>query len=150
LRDSKKLSAKKREQLAIEIKAKADIGYGWIMAANIDVYGLSESLVMATKAALEEITPANNEKIIIDGTVNFASQYANVETVIRADDTYPEVSAASIVAKVARDSFMVELAERLPLYGFEQHVGYGTALHTSMLKEHGASIEHRVSFKLPY
>jgi ribonuclease HII len=150
LRDSKKLSAKKREQLTIEIKKSADIGYGWVTAAKIDAHGLSKALIMATGQALAALKPGANEEIIIDGTVNFAPQYQAVKTVIQADDLYPVVSAASIVAKVARDAYMVELAARIPEYGFEQHVGYGTALHTSMIRLHGICAEHRQSFKLPY
>ncbi len=149
LRDSKKLSAKKREQLTIEIQKTADIGYGWITSTQIDLYGLSKALVSATGEALAEINAGQDEKIIIDGTINFAPQYAGVKTAARADDTYPAVSAASIVAKVTRDAYMVELAVRMPLYGFERHVGYGTALHATMIAQHGLCSEHRLSFKLP-
>lgn len=149
LKDSKKLSAKRRSVLASELYASADIGYGWVSAAEIDELGLSMALRLATKIAIEAVSPQENEKIIIDGTVNFAPQYSNVETVIRADDMYPAVSAASIVAKVARDEYMVKLAKEFPLYGFERNVGYGTAFHADMLRRYGVCSEHRVSFKLP-
>lgn len=149
LRDSKKLSAKNREALSAEICKIADIGYGWVPASEIDKVGLAAALRIATSTALKQVNPKSNEQIIIDGTINFAPQYSMVKTVVRADDTYPAVSAASIVAKVARDSFMENLAKKLPLYGFERHVGYGTVYHTESIQAHGLSSEHRHSFKLP-
>lgn len=149
LRDSKKISAKKREALTMQIKEHADIGYGWVPASQIDEIGLAQGLRVATAAALAAITPAKGEQIIIDGTINFAPQYVGSITAVRADDLYPAVSAASIVAKVARDAYMVKLSYTLPGYGFEKHVGYGTALHTAALKKYGQSAEHRYSFKLP-
>jgi ribonuclease HII len=149
LRDSKKLTAKKREQLSTEIIHNADIGYGWITSSEIDAHGLSAALRAATAMALGELSPTQGEEIVIDGTINFAPQYSSVKNVIRADDLYPAVSAASIVAKVSRDAYMVNLATTIPGYAFEQHVGYGTALHAQSIKAHGLCSEHRKSFKLP-
>lgn len=149
LKDSKKLTAKKREQLTVEIKKTSDIGYGWIEASQIDLVGLSAALRIATSAALKQISPLEDEAIIIDGSVNFAPSYKSVKTVVKADNLYPAVSAASIVAKVARDAYMTELAEKLPNYGFDRHVGYGTAVHASAIKLNGLCDEHRLSFRLP-
>lgn len=147
LTDSKLLNAKKREYYAEIILEKADIGYGWVLASEIDGVGLSAALRLATARAIAEIVPNTNEEIIIDGTVNFAPEYSS-KCIIKADQTVPAVSAASIVAKVARDKLMHELALKYPKYGFEKHVGYGTALHRAAIAEFGYTPEHRRSFKI--
>lgn len=149
LADSKTLSAKKRETLSNVILLNGEIGYGWVPASELDAIGLSKALRLATARALTEISPKENEAIIIDGTINFAAQYKNVQTLVRADQTVPAVSAASIVAKVARDKYMRELAEVYPDYGFDKHVGYGTRIHAEAIRRCGFCIEHRRSFKLP-
>jgi ribonuclease HII len=150
LADSKKLSRKSRERLSQEIMQKAaGVGLGWVAADKIDELGLSASLKIATITAVGQITAAYHE-LIIDGTVNFLSdtnkgQY--VTTLKKADQLIAAVSAAAIVAKVARDEYMRELDECLPGYGFAAHVGYGTALHRAALDKLGPSSEHRFSFK---
>jgi ribonuclease HII len=146
LKDSKLLSKNKREKLAVEIKKAADVGYGWLSPADIDKHGLGKALELATLAAVEEIIVDVREEIIIDGLVNLAPGY-NVKTVIKADRLVHCVSAASIVAKVARDTHMCLLAKQFPQYGFDKHVGYGTKVHADALKTHGVSIHHRLSFK---
>ena len=152
LTDSKKLTAKRREVLAAEIHEKAFCGLGWVPAAELDEIGLSAALRKACRDAVKEIQAARAEfnGIIIDGTINFLSDtplggYVTVKP--KADLLVPEVSAASIIAKVARDNYMVELAEKFPNYGFEKHVGYGTALHRAALEEYGPCEEHRQSFR---
>ena len=152
LTDSKKLTAKRREVLAAEIHEKAFCGLGWVPAAELDEIGLSTALRKACRDAVKEIQAARAEfnGIIIDGTINFLSDtplggYVTVKP--KADLLVPEVSAASIIAKVARDNYMVELAEKFPNYGFEKHVGYGTALHRAALEEYGPCEEHRQSFR---
>jgi len=152
LTDSKKLTAKRREVLAAEIHEKAFCGLGWVPATELDGIGLSAALRKACRDAVKEIQAARAEfnGIIIDGTINFLSDtplggYVTVKP--KADLLVPEVSAASIIAKVARDNYMIKLAERFPGYGFEKHVGYGTALHKSALLELGPCEEHRRSFR---
>ena len=89
-------------------------------------------------------------EIIIDGTINFLRDTqlsSHVQVLTKADLLVPEVSAASIVAKVARDNYMYKLAEKYPGYGFEKHVGYGTAAHRKALEELGVCPEHRKSFR---
>ena len=149
LTDSKKLTKKRREILSAEILEKAAaVGLGWVHADEIDELGLSASLVEATKRALTQITVPYHE-IIIDGTVNFLADTGKgpyVTTLKKADLLIPSVSAASIVAKVARDRFMEEQHEIYPAYGFGSHVGYGTAAHRAAIARHGVTPLHRLSF----
>lgn len=149
LTDSKKLTKKRREALNIEILEKAaGVGLGWVHADELDELGVSASLVEATKRALAEIGVPYHE-IIIDGTVNFLKDTGKgpyVTTMKKADLLIPSVSAASIVAKVARDRFMEEQTQTYPEYGFDSHVGYGTAIHRAAIEKHGVTPLHRLSF----
>lgn len=149
LTDSKKLSKKRREALDVEIREQAaGYGLGWVSAAEIDEIGLSQSLVLATKRAVEQVKAPYHE-IIIDGTINFlkdTSKGKYVTTMAKADLLIASVSAASIIAKVARDNYMEEQAELYPVYGFGSHVGYGTKMHREAIDEHGVTPLHRLSF----
>ena len=153
LKDSKRLSAKKREKLSAIILAEAPAtGLGWVSAAELDEIGISAALRLATRRAIEKIQAQHVpfSQIIIDGKINFltgTSLEEFVSTVVKADDLVKEVSAASIIAKVARDTYMKELAIKFPEYGFEKNAGYGTAAHLLALKEQGACTEHRRSFE---
>lgn len=147
LKDSKKLGAARREELALIINLQAvAVGLGWVDAATIDRVGLTTAVKWAMERALEAIGQDYDE-IIIDGQLNFLEDNLKAKAVIKADDSVPSVSAASIVAKVARDKYMAEMAALYPHYGFDRHVGYGTALHLERLKKHGISKLHRQSFK---
>lgn len=149
LNDSKKLSASKRTQLDLEIREKAlGFGLGWVHAHELDEVGLSAALRLATIRAVEQIMVPYHE-IIIDGTINFLSETTKgkyVSTMPKADGLIPAVSAASIIAKVARDTYMEEQGALYPQYGFESHVGYGTARHRQALEQFGVTSQHRRSF----
>lgn len=149
LTDSKKLSKKRREELDIVIRESvAGYGLGWVTAHEIDEIGLSEALRLATRRAVEQITVPYHE-IIIDGTVNFlagTSKERYVTTMKKADMLMPSVSAASIIAKVARDQYMVEQDAAYPGYKFSSHVGYGTAVHQVAIEKLGVTPLHRLSF----
>ena len=146
LKDSKLLSARQRQNLSKIIYRNAEIGLGWVEAKVIDEQGLTKAIGQAMKMALDQIN-TDFEELIVDGSYNYFSNYPCARAVINADKFIPAVSAASIVAKVARDDFMREKAEQFPNYGFEKHVGYGTALHLKSLKEFGVCELHRLSFK---
>lgn len=151
LKDSKKLNKKQREEFDSKIRYQAAaVGYGWVYPAQIDEIGLTRAVQLAMQLALDDATASFEGKvdeIIIDGNLNFFPENPKAKAVIKADDSVPAVSAASIVAKVARDNYMAEIAAKFPDYGFDGHVGYGTSLHLERLKIHGVSSLHRRSFK---
>ncbi len=151
LTDSKALSSKRRQQLAEQINQQAAVGLGWVEAFEIDDIGLSQALRLATKRAVKQIQAQKVflDEIIIDGTVNFLSDTPlenYVSTLKKADLLISSVSAAAIAAKVARDEFMIKQAENFSGYGFENHVGYGTAAHRSAIEKFGPCELHRMSF----
>ena len=154
LTDSKKLTAKKRENLSpIILENAVATGLGWVSARELDEIGLSRALKLATRRAVENIPRESFTEIIIDGTQNFLkdTDLENLVSVLpKADLKIKEVSAASIIAKVARDKYMVELSVKYPGYGFEKHVGYGTAAHKAALEKLGPCPEHRTSFRPVY
>lgn len=153
LKDSKKLSAKKREKLSeIILKEALATGLGWVSARELDELGVSEALKLATRRAVKSVQElhVSFSQIVIDGKVNFLQSTAlakYVTTMVKADDLVKEVSAASIIAKVARDKYMIELGARFPEYGFEKHMGYGTAAHIEAIRKNGPSVEHRKSYE---
>lgn len=147
LRDSKQLSKRQREILAAEINLQAiAAGLGWVRPEEVDALGLTEAVRLAMERAISQIKAVYDE-LIIDGSYNFFPNNLKARAIIKADATVPAVSAASIIAKVARDDYMTKIAEQYPHYAFEKHVGYGTALHLEQLKLHGVSDIHRKSYK---
>lgn len=147
LKDSKLLTAHERERFAELINQQATAtGLGWVSAAEVDAWGLTQAVSVAMKRALDQVE-ATFEEIIIDGNYNFLPNEPRARTLIKADAVIPAVSAASIIAKVARDTYMQQMALQYPEHGFESHVGYGTALHAAQLKMHGLTDLHRRSFR---
>lgn len=143
LGDSKKLSEKKREALFDEIRSKSRFHISRFSAEQIDTFGISKCL----SAGLREIMEALGEAdYLYDGNSKFG--VSGIRTMIKADATIAEVSAASILAKVSRDREMVELAPLYPQYGFEGHKGYGCASHIEAIRQYGYCEIHRKSFKL--
>ncbi|WP_406608973.1 ribonuclease HII [Agarivorans sp. JK6] len=146
LNDSKKLSEKKRLVLAEEIKQHAIAwAIGRATPQEIDKLNILHATMLAMSRAVAalSVTP---EFALIDG--NREPQLSiPCQAVIKGDGLVAEISAASIIAKVARDQEMVELDARYPDYQFAKHKGYPTALHLEMLEKHGAIAEHRRSFK---
>lgn len=147
VRDSKQLTRKAREALDIVIRRRAvAYGLGWVAPDELDEVGLTAAVRLAYRRALAEIATAYDQ-IIIDGNYNFLADLPNARAIVKADATVPAVSAASIIAKVARDAYMREQAAQFPAYGFESHVGYGTLAHRLALSEHGPCLLHRRSFQ---
>lgn len=145
LRDSKKLSEAQRDALAIEIKAKA---LSWSIAQcseeEIDRLNILQATMLAMRRAVEglHITP---NLALIDGN-RCPVMAVRSEAIIKGDDKVPAISAASILAKTARDHLLAKLHEQYPQYALDQHKGYPTALHLARLKEFGVSPIHRKSY----
>lgn len=145
LKDSKLLTAPQRKKLALLIKQQATAAaLGWASAQEIDKLGLTSALRLATARALAGIT-IDYEQLILDGKLSFSDD-PRATTLPRADALVPAVSAASIIAKVARDTYMGVMNRLYINYQFAKHVGYGTALHRQLLQQHGPSPLHRHSF----
>ncbi|MEO6109875.1 MAG: ribonuclease HII [Candidatus Saccharimonadales bacterium] len=149
LTDSKKLTKKKRDELDVIIRRDAaGFGLGWVSSEEIDKIGLSAALRLATIRAVEQVKAPYHE-IIIDGTINFLSETSKgkyVTTLPKGDLLIPSISAASIIAKVARDTYMAEQDEVYPGYNFTSHVGYGTAAHKQAIETLGVTPLHRTTF----
>lgn len=145
LNDSKKLSEKKREALFDVIKEKA---ISWSVASVdekvIDEINILQATYLAMKNAVEGLD-APADYALIDGN-RMPPIEIKGETVIKGDAKSMSIAAASILAKVSRDRFMLELDKNYPQYQFAKHKGYGTKLHYEMLTEHGVSPCHRMSF----
>lgn len=146
LDDSKKLSEKKRQALAIEIKQKS---LAWAVAeasaAEIDELNILQASFLAMQRAIDALSTAA-EFVLIDGNRLPKSLQLPALAVVKGDARHPAIAAASILAKVDRDAQMLALDKNHPNYGFAKHKGYPTAAHFAALKEHGALAEHRRSF----
>ncbi|MBP6701424.1 MAG: ribonuclease HII [Halioglobus sp.] len=145
LRDSKKLSAARREELALLIRERA---LAWSVAratvAEIDQLNILQASLLAMHRAVQALRP-QPLYVLVDGNRLPRWDYAS-EPVVKGDDRVPAIAAASILAKVQRDGELLELERRYPGYGFASHKGYPTAAHLRALQNLGVSPVHRRSF----
>jgi ribonuclease HII len=146
LADSKQLSATRREQLAVEIRAHA---LAWALGradvAEIDQINILQAALLAMRRAVENLLIAPHQ-VWVDGKQCPSGLACPCRAIIKGDATVPAISAASILAKVARDAELRELHERYPDYGFARHKGYPTLEHRDTLRRFGPCPEHRRSF----
>jgi len=146
LRDSKRLSARRREALDAELRAGAA---AWAIAsasaAEIDALNIRRASLLAMERAVAAL-PAPPVAVRVDGR-DCPDIAGPVSAVVGGDDQVPAIAAASIIAKVVRDRIAMDLHDRYPAYGFDQHRGYPTALHRERLARHGPCPEHRRSFR---
>ena len=142
LNDSKKLSAKRREELFAGIFDCAQIGIGRAEAAEIDAINILQASLLAMRRAVLQVKA---DHALVDG-----NQPPNLDCglscIVKGDSLSFSIAAASIIAKVSRDREMSELASRYPGYGWERNAGYGTAEHMAALSRLGATPQHRRSF----
>lgn len=145
LADSKKLTAHRREALAVEIKARA-LAWGVASAGveEIDALNILQASLLAMRRAVETLAIAPAE-VWVDG-LHCPRLAVPVRAIVGGDATHAGISAASILAKVARDAEMRSLHQLHPAYGFDRHKGYPTEVHLAALRAHGVCVAHRRSF----
>jgi len=143
LMDSKKLTKKKREVFFEKIIENSRHHIVSFSAMQVDEWGISRCLQQGLQAIQQHLRACD---YLFDGNSTFGVD--NITTMVKADDKVPEVSAASILAKVTRDREMLEFAKHYPEYGFEQHKGYGTKAHIDALAKYGRCAIHRSTFRI--
>lgn len=149
LKDSKLMTKAQRVKMLDLLSICCDFGEGWVTPREIDNHGLAEAMRLGVARALKRLDAHPNDKIILDGPVNYLPNVFKVyDCLVDADEKIPLVSAASVYAKVIRDRFMIALAKQYKNYGFENHVGYATAKHQAALAKLGPLDNiHRFSFR---
>ena len=146
LNDSKKLSQKRRTELAHEIRTKALAwGVGEASVQEIDQINILQATLLAMRRAVEALTIVPNQALI-DGNRCPIGLPCPAEAIIGGDAKIAAIAAASILAKTVRDAQLIALHEQYPMYGFNQHMGYPTAKHLQALQEHGVSPVHRRTY----
>ena len=145
LADSKKLTARHRELLAVQIRQRA---VAWSIASaaveEIDALNILQASLLAMQRSVDGLQQAPTE-VLVDG-LYCPKIFYPARAIVRGDSSIAEISAASILAKTARDAAMLEFHEKFPAYGFDRHKGYPTAAHLQALRMHGVSVVHRRSF----
>ena len=145
INDSKKMSEKKREALFdIIIENATAYGIGFATETEIDEINILNATFLAMRRAVETMG-VKPDLVLVDGNRKPNTGYEEI-TLVKGDAKSISISAASILAKVSRDRYMKDLAERHPEYKFEQHKGYGTKLHYEMIEQYGILPDHRRSF----
>lgn len=151
LDDSKKLSAKKREELykliqEEEAAGNLSYGIGEASAAEIDEINILQATFLAMRRAMAALKCKPNTALV-DGNRMPVGFVCPCKTIVKGDAKSFSIAAASVMAKVYRDRLMAELAQKYPWYGFEKNAGYGTKAHIDGLKQHGITPQHRKSYR---
>jgi len=149
LKDSKKIPAKERKQLANYIKKNSIYSVGKASIKEIDKLNILQATLLSMKRAINNLKHKPNI-ILIDGTHAPKNMSYHFKTIIRGDEKIPAISAASIIAKVARDRYITKLAKNYTYYGWHTNFGYGTKKHLKAINKFGVTIHHRKSFKPMY
>lgn len=145
LNDSKKLSEKQREALFEPIKAAAKAyGIAFATVEEIENLNILNATFLAMNRAISQLS-LQPELALIDGNRNTGITVPS-RCVVKGDSRCADIAAASVLAKVSRDRYMLEMAEKYPEYGFERHKGYGTKLHYDAIRQYGPCPIHRLSF----
>ncbi len=146
LTDSKRLSPKKRATLVPLIKSASTAwSIGEASSHEIDNHGIRMATEQAMLRALQKL-PTEPSLVLIDGSLPLRLWKGPQQNIIRGDSKFAEISAASVIAKEARDQLIKSMAKEFPEYGLDKHVGYGTKIHRDALILHGPTKLHRVSF----
>ncbi len=152
IRDSKKLSRKRREEwfaylLKLKKEGKCDFAVSFVSSEMIDKFGIAQSIKKALESSLSKLkVDKERVSVYLDGGLTAPKEYIHQETIIKGDESHPVISLASIVAKVSRDKIMYRYATEFPEYGFDKHVGYGTKAHYEAIQKHGQLPIHRKTF----
>ena len=145
LKDSKKLSKKKREELSLIIMKNSYFSFGSSSPKEIDEINILQASLLAMKRAILNLS-VEPGKILIDG-IHKPDLNTDTQTIISGDSYIDEISAASIIAKVYRDNLMMQFDKEYPNFYFSSHMGYGTKMHKDAIKKYGITPIHRKTFK---
>jgi ribonuclease HII len=149
IKDSKQMTARERERVYARLRAADGIrcAVALTSSAVIDAHGIQYAIRDALRRALRKLQVSPDEVVVLlDGGLRAPEEYTRQRTIIRGDATERVIGAASTVAKVTRDRYMVREHTRYPVYGFDEHKGYGTANHRMAIRKQGLSPIHRRTF----
>lgn len=146
IKDSKKLTDKKKKLAYDLIKENAiDISYSMVSAKEIDKINIQQATFLAMNNAIDKLK-IKPEHLLVDGNLFESNSNIPYTCVIKGDNTYLSIAAASIVAKVLRDQYMIELHNLYPQYKWDSNKGYGSKYHMEKISEVGVTEEHRITF----
>ncbi len=151
IKDSKKLSEKKREvwyDLAVEARERGELDFHVALISEkvIDKHGITYAIRLGITQGLEKLSIKKSAQIFLDGSLKAPTEFKNQKTIIKGDEKIAVISLASICAKVTRDRHMVKISKKFPQFSFDINKGYGTRTHIQAIKKYGPTPLHRQSF----